>query len=305
MWDPDDALAALAQANRNIFNRPMAYAFGLSDKHLRVRLARRQIHRLHRGTFCAGPPVLDWHQRLLAATTAAAGVDARVSHRAALLVQGLDGIGAAPLEIKVLHSTKAAMDGVIVHRSRRNEVFEVRHGVKVTSLNQTLLDVASCCPPIVVEKALESAIRQRRISTTSFEEYLDLVGTKGCTGAKVIRTMLAERLPGGAAGSGAEVEFAAILRQLRALGFEDPIRQLVVNLPDGTKATTDAAWPMRMKIVEIDGRPDHEGMRDADYDSWREVLLREAGWDVIRFSASRIRRDPEGVLRALIRFLGA
>ena len=303
MWNPDEALAALAAANRRIFNRPMAHAFGLTDKHLRVRLARNQIFRLHRGTFCAGPPVLDWHQQLLAATCAA-DVDARVSHRAALIVQGLDGIGSAPLEIKIPHEAEAQLAGVLVHRSRRNEVFEVRHGVKVTSLNQTLLDVASCCPPIVVEKALESAIRQGRISAASFESYLDLVGTKGCTGAKVIREILAERLPGGPAGSPAEVEFARIIRRLVAEGIEPPIRQFSIKLPDGSEAIPDAAWPMRVKAIEVDGQPTHDGMRDVDYDDERENQIREAGWDLRRYSARRVHRQPDAVFASALRFLG-
>ncbi|HUO45604.1 MAG TPA: hypothetical protein VM470_02090 [Acidimicrobiia bacterium] len=57
-----------------------------------------------------------------------------------------------------------------------------------------------------------------------------------------------------------------ILRHLRRAGIEEPERQSIVTLPDGSVAIIDLAWPRYFKGVEIDGLDRHGSARALEHD---------------------------------------
>jgi hypothetical protein len=62
-------------------------------------------------------------------------------------------------------------------------------------------------------------------------------------------------------------------------------------LPEYVKA--DFAWPEYRLIVEIDGRVDHSGPIDVDYDRRRQWALEKLRWRVLRFTGSEVFKDPK------------
>lgn len=82
------------------------------------------------------------------------------------------------------------------------------------------------------------------------------------------------------------------------------VRQLTIELPDGSKATADFAWPLRWKVIEFVGLETHADSRAHAHDTLREDDIKAAGWELRRFAPETLRRNPEEVARRVIRFLG-
>src|SRR5439155_11894823 len=117
------------------------------------------------------------------------------------------------------------------------------------------------------------------------------------------RRVLMEVGPVRPTGSAGEVELAVVLRTLREAGIEDPVRQFAVTLPDGSVAVLDYAWPLRKVGAEFDGGESRAGTRRVDYDTNRQNMLLEIGWDLRRFGSIAVRKRPEKVASTMLRAL--
>ncbi|HVL95435.1 MAG TPA: type IV toxin-antitoxin system AbiEi family antitoxin domain-containing protein, partial [Solirubrobacteraceae bacterium] len=85
---PDAGVAALAAEQFGVVSLDELRACGLSEKAVRVRVARGQLHRLHRGVYAVGHPNVPLQGRFLAAVKAC-GEGAVLSHLCAAVLWGL------------------------------------------------------------------------------------------------------------------------------------------------------------------------------------------------------------------------
>ncbi len=144
------------------------------------RVSRGLWRRVHAGVYQIDGRALDWETHLQAAVLAC-GPNALVSHRAALVLWGLDGISRAPIELTVPYDSRPIPDGVIVHRTRRSQQPAEARGIAVTTVERTLLGCSAQLPAIVVGKALDSAIRK---GLTDVDRCYDLLVGKGAGASK-------------------------------------------------------------------------------------------------------------------------
>ena len=301
MHDADHVLDAIARANDNVVNRRALLAAGVGDHVVTNRLRRGILQPLYAGVHLVGSAPPTWSQRLRGAVLAA-GPGAVASHRAALLLWGLEGIVSAPVEVTAPHGRRPLPDGVVVHRSRRDEEPVHLLGIPTTGVERTLLELGAVCPAIVVEKAAASAFRLGRTTPTKVDAYLAVHAGKGRRGVRKLRETLELYADGGRApGSAGEVVF---LRELRRHGIEAPVRQLTIDLPGGAKATVDFAWPVRRKAIEFVGWWTHSDARRQDDDTWREDDIRAVGWDLRRVAPWSLEHRPEALAASVLRFLG-
>ncbi len=100
MTSVDEILRPLAAANYGLITRNWVKDAGGNDQLIARRINRRRWTEEHAGVYNTSPIPLDWKGRLRAATLAA-GPHAFASHRAAVVLHGLDGIETAPTEITV------------------------------------------------------------------------------------------------------------------------------------------------------------------------------------------------------------
>jgi very-short-patch-repair endonuclease len=73
-----------------------------------------------------------------------------------------------------------------------------------------------------------------------------------------------------------------------------------MTLPDGTEARIDFLWRDRRLAVETDGGPYHRTRQSRERDTKRDHLLREAGFDPVRFTDRQVALEPDWVARALL-----
>lgn len=295
----DNTLMEVAAQQRNLLDRAAVLAAGGTDASIAHRLRTGRMRRCHAGVYsvAAAPP--SWLDHLQAAVLAA-GDGALVSHRAALVLWGLDGLRDAPVEITVPYEHAPIPASVVRHRTRRPMVRARRRGLPVTSVERTLIDCAAVLPARIVELAMDSAVRRSLTTYALIAAELARVGGRGVKGTRVMRALLAEHDCAQAPGSPAETLF---LRILKDAGIALPELQGRILLADGTVAVVDALWPERRKVVEVDGLEAHGSGLALESDLERQNALLSAGYELRRFSGRQIRRRPAWVAARVADFL--
>lgn len=97
MHDVDQLIHRLAAERDNVVNRSDVMSLGATDRFIANRLTRGCWQQLHPGVYLIGAAPPTWAQAVRAAIEGA-GEGAVASHRAALKLWDLDGIGNAPVE---------------------------------------------------------------------------------------------------------------------------------------------------------------------------------------------------------------
>lgn len=110
-----------------LVTRDQVFGAGGSDDVIENRVAGGSWVKRHAGVYQTDSRPSSWEADLIAAVLAA-GEKALVSHRAALLFWGMDGISSAPIEITVPFGNLPIPEGVVVHRTRRPGVSDGAHG---------------------------------------------------------------------------------------------------------------------------------------------------------------------------------
>lgn len=300
MGELDRRITDRAAARRFLITREEIIRLGGSMDVIQSRLQSGRWIRVHAGVYQVDRRPTSWASRLQAAVLAC-GPDARASHRAALSMWGMDGVRTAPLEVTMPFGNLAIPEGVIVHRTRRATRIREAGGVPVSGPERALLECAGRLPPIVVGKALDSALRMNLTSVDRVWLMLATEGGRGVRGTRALRNVLVQRAHDTATDSGAEYE---LLHHMQKAGLPRP--ELGFELyPDGGRRIPDFIWPDRAKAVEVDGVDAHSSADRLDDDLQRQNELMDLGLDLRRFSARQVRRNPSLVVEQIRRFLTA
>lgn len=273
---------------------------GATDHLIRHGLTSGRWTEVHPGVYYLNVTPITWRTEVLAAVLAA-GPDALASHRTAAVLYGLDGIYGKIIELTVPWTELPVPNGVIVHRTRRQLPKSVIDRIRVTTAERMLMDLASVVGDRTLEKATASAIHKGIVTFASMDQAIAVYGGRGVVGTKRMRRVL-RLVDQDRSGSPSEVD---VVRLVREAPVPHPICQLRIELPSGSNAYPDYTWPDRMRIVEIDGFDSHSTPDQQEHDLDRQNQLMELGWEIRRFSARQVRRDPAGFVRELVRFVNA
>ena len=303
----DRAVRRVASLHHGVFTSAHLRELGATEEMVRQRLRREEWEVVGDGVYRLAGALPSWRQDLQIALFIA-GPHAVVSHRAAAALWGLPGFEAGPVEILTPHGrTNHRVPGGAVHESRRIPAHHVKviDGLRVTSVARTLCDLASLpwgMHPKRLERAMDNALAMR---LTTCEElwrvWGDLV-SRGRRGVRLLRALLAERLPGYIAPAS---ELEAMFRELtRSAGIEDPVRQLDVGGEDWI-GRIDFTFRRQRVLVEVDGRLGHIGELDRKRHAARDKALEDAGWTVLHFTWEDLVSRPHWVVAQLRKELAA
>jgi very-short-patch-repair endonuclease len=187
-----------------------------------------------------------------------------LSHRSAGVARGLIEDDQRIIDVTTTGG-RGQLDGVRVHRGRRTAMRV--DGLPVTTVEQTLLDLAAVLTPRELERVVDQAIRnghrppskQRR--GIKGAASLAALNRRNVQGHTVTRSELEERF----------------LKALRAAELPDPELNVYI---DGF--LVDAVWRDQRVIVELDGERWHDQPGVRRRDRRRDLLLEAAGWRVLR-----------------------
>lgn len=225
---------------------------------------------------------------------AATGKTTRIiGYRAASWIYRLDAIDRLQPEFAVPHG--AWHRGPHDHQRRRIDDLEIVEvdGLLCTSIRQTLVDLCAVVDLDVVERAAESALRQRLVDELALRDFANLWAFSR-HGGPGLRDVL-DRRPIGGPPTGSDLE-TCCLQVFRAGGITAPERQWpVIDAAGELVAVADFGFPPLRFVVETDGLETHKTREQQQYDLSRQNRISDAGYHFRRFTYTDVTQRPRYV----------
>lgn len=297
MWN-EGVIRDHARSRHGLVTRPWLLINGATDHEIYHRLDAGRFEEVHPGVYYLDATPATWNTTLLASVLAA-GPGAAASHRSAAALWDLDGVHGRMIEITVPFNEEPEPERVILHRSRRGVQPVIHMGIPVTSVERTLLDLAAILPVASLEKTVASAIRKQLATFESIDQCIARYGGRGVKGTRKMRRVL-RLVENDDSGSISEVDVAQLIRDAP---IPTPVQQMKIQLRTGANAYPDFTWPDRRRIVEVDGFGSHSTPDQQEHDLERQNALLDLGYEIRRFSAREVRRNPQKVIAEIVRFV--
>jgi very-short-patch-repair endonuclease len=265
----DSAAARIASRQHGVVAVTQLHEVGFDKSAISRRVKRGHLHRVHHGVYAVGHSGLSLHGRFMAAVLAC-GEGAVLSHVSAAvlwrLLKPIDG----PVHVSVpVTSGRARRRGIHIHRTRALAGTTYRDRIPVTTVPRTIEDLRGHLPPRLVRRAIRQA---------------ELMGLR-LDGIETDHSR-----------SDLETAFLDLCRRHRLPPPE-------VNAKLG-RWEVDFLWRSQNLVVETDTWTYHRGSVAFEDDHARDLDLRSAGFDVLRFTDRQLEGEPERVVADLRRELG-
>jgi very-short-patch-repair endonuclease len=294
----DEQISGLARQQHGLVHIGQLAEIGLKRYEIDWRLERGLLERTRYGVLRVAGTPNSWHGELLGACWAG-GPRALASHRSAAALWDLPGMRSDIVEITCPRWRRARHHGVIVHESKALDKPDVseRCSIPLTTVERTLVDLGAVGSPIVVEMALDNALRRGLVTYRSVFKLLDRIGAQGRNGVGVLRQILRERdLTRQATESPKETE---LLRLLRAAGLPTPVPQFEIYDSGRFLGRVDFAYPGARIAIEYNSKAHHVGGVEMENDSARQNRLVGAGWTVLIATQRDLNRGGRDLCRAI------
>lgn len=272
---------AIASEQRGLVTLEQLRELGFTKGRRESWLRSGRLHRVFQGVYAAGRPMLSREGRWLAAILAC-GSGAVLSHLSAAVLWDLIAAEGLTIDVTAPRSRKSR-PGISVHRPRRAPRTTVVRGIPVTTISQTLEDLARSFSAAALRRAVgEAELHPAFVADELPPRIWALVDGDGEGGA-VSRSRLESR-------------FRRICREA---GLPRPER----NQRWGDWEI-DFLWREQRVAVETDGRNVHTRRVQFARDRQKDRDLQLAGLVALRFTWGEVRRRPDLVVATCRRALG-
>jgi very-short-patch-repair endonuclease len=280
----DRRVAALATRQHGVVAMRQLAALGLSQRAVSHRAAAGRLHRVHRGVYAVGHPILTVNGRRMAAVLAARP-GAVLSHASAAALWEIRFTSATRIDVTIRSDGgRAKRPGLRIHRATklRDDEIIVQQGIRVTTVARTLLDLAATLP----NRALERALDQAEIHDLYDLVSLDAMARahRGERGAAALRRAIDEDGEPTLTDSELEELMVALCHEHQ---LEQPIAQAWV-----AGLRVDFLFAASRLVVETDGYRYHRTRRAFERDRERDAILARAGHRTLRFTHRQLTREP-------------
>jgi very-short-patch-repair endonuclease len=295
----DAAIAAIAGAQHGLVARRQLVALGAGRRAVQHRLETGRLLVVRRGVYAAGHRPRTTAARWMAALLAV-GEDAALSHRSAAAHWRLTRADGARVDVSLPRSLRS-VTGIALHRTAlQPDELATHDGIRVTSVNRTLLDLATVVDRHRLRRAVEQAevlqLSDRLPLTTLLARHHRRPGTPA------LRALLTQGIAApGITRSELEERF---LHFLDAHGLPRPKVNVPVRI--GTRTIeADCVWIEHRLIVELDGHTFHHHREAFERDRERDRLLQAAGWRVVRVTWHQLHAQPRALAADMKRLLAS
>ena len=166
--------------------------------------------------------------------------------------------------------------------------------IPCTNATRTICDLGRWLSPWELANVMHEAYVRRLLDLEAIRQMLRL--RRQQPGTAVVWRAIDLHLSG-SAGTRSKSE-DRLLTRLLLLNIEVPlVNQRNATGVDGHE--WDFVWPRFRLVVEVDGRPFHDGPLVPESEAIRERELRKRGWRILRFDSSRVWSDLDGVIREI------
>ena len=291
-------MARLAERQHGVVSVAQLRKLGLSPSAIRDRAAAGRLHRVHRGVYAVGHPLLPPRGRWMAAVLACER-DAVLSHRSAAALWAIRPTARSGIDVTAPGRTGRRRAGIEVHDAATLEASDVTRvdAIPCTTVPRTLLDLAAVLDRRALERAYEQAEVMGELDVSAVEGLLARSPRRH--GLAALRAVVQAAAPLALTRNELEEQFLAICD---AAGVSRPRVNAWIPLAGGG-VEVDFLWPAHRLIVETDGHRVHGTRQAFERDRRRDRRLLLEGWRVVRFTWRQLVRDPDEVaatIRALL-----
>ncbi len=289
-------ISRLAAAQHGLITHRQLLALGFSRQAITRRVAGGRLHKVHRGVYAAGHPLLSAAASRLAAVLACPS-GALASHTTAAAAWGLrpesgrvrhvvtEGSGRRRPGIHLHHAADLApADGALVDR------------VPVTEPARTLADLGDVVGADHVRSAFVRAELNRLLDMAAIEDVLARASRR--RGPATLREVLRGYDPRWQA-TRSELELR-LLDLVAAHGLPEP----EVNPWLHGRYMVDFLWRSKRVVAETDGARHHTGPISRRSDARRDRALARLGYTVVRLTYREVSSEGARVARAIREALG-
>jgi very-short-patch-repair endonuclease len=288
----DREIARLAARQHGVVATKQLAELGLPQRAVSHRAAAGRLHRIHRGVYAVGHPVLPRYARWMAAVLAA-GPGAALSHASAAALWEIRPSEATRIDVSVPTAAgRAKRPGLRVHRAgaRHSDETTHHHAIPVTTPARTLLDLAASLPRRALERALDQAEILELFDLRALRTTID--AHRGERGAGALQAALEEHIAGTTLTK-SELE-ERMLALCRTHGLEQPmVNEEVAGLE------VDFLFAAQRLVVEADSWQFHRTRAAFERDRQRDAILARAGYRTLRVTDRQLKRRPSEVVAAI------
>jgi len=261
---------------------------GIDDRERRRLLLAGELVREWHGAYRVVGAPTSWKGELLGACWAG-GTRALASVRSAAAMRELPGGEQGLQEVLCPRWRRARHETLIVHESKRIDDIDmtVVDGIPVTSVERTLLDLGAECSSLIVERAVEAALRRELTTFDALHATVARLGRQGRNGAGVLRRILDEYEADRRLTDSDREKM--MLQIFRRHGLPKPIPQYVIRHNGLFIARVDAALPQYKISFEYQSYQWHLGKQAIERDNRRRRKLQAVQWTEIGVTAADLR----------------
>jgi hypothetical protein len=181
-----------------------------------------------------------------------------------------------------------SVSGIKVHRFLRHFATSRRHGLTVTSPEQTLLHLARPLDLVDLVACADQLVRRKVTTPFDLAEFARRNGGQGGRLAERAALLARDRVD---APSETRVRLLMLLA-----GLPEPVVNYPVTRSDGSvQYRLDLAFPEQLLAIEYDGRW-HDDPEQRARDVARRAELSARGWTIVVIRAEDVFDDPEQTL---------
>lgn len=281
----------LAGTQHQVVTRAQLIQHGFTEEAIRHRIAGGRLWRLSRGVYSVGPPRGTDEQRWTAAVLVCGG-EAALSHRSAAALWGIGAELPRRTDVSVRRRCTVRRTGLLT-RSRpslaASEVVE-RDDIPVTSIVQTLVDLATELPDGPLERSVNEADKRDLIDPEALRAALAERARE--PGVKRLASLLDRRT-----FRLSDDELERLFRPLAAAAGV-PVEETKAWVND---IEVDFYWPRLGLVVETDGLRYHRTPAAQARDRVRDQTHTASGLTQLRFAHWQVKHEPRYVQRILAR----
>jgi len=281
-------LQEVARRQWGVVTRQQLTAIGLSANGVAGWIRTKRIVRVHRGVYAYGHDRLTIEGRWLAAVLTC-GPGARLSHRSGAALWEIRQSGGGLIDVTVpSRAGRISRTGIRVHRSGRLSADEVteRHGIPVTAVARTLLDLAD----VLDTQALRRAVTEAEYR--NLYDHASLIAVVERNPGRRTKKLLSAATEGRLHRTRSPLE-DRFLRFKDRYGVEEPESNVWI---EGYEV--DLLWRTVGLAVELDGLDAHATRAAVRRDREKDRALWRIGVRVMRLTAGAM-DEPEELLRDL------
>jgi len=279
MTHPDEALSALAGAQRTIVSHEQLLALGYGRRTIAHWVERGRLERVFHGVYSVVSGELPPLGREQAALLAV-GERAFLSHETAAAIWGLLRAPPPTVEVSVVGRYGASRTGIRVHRVKQIDRRELRReqGLWVSSPARAVLEISATASAKELTRAIDEGLARRLFTPRDLDN--ELACNRPCRGAARLAAILGD--PTATAVSRSRRE-RALLRLIRDAGLPMP----ETNVPFG-RFELDFYWRREGLVVEVDGETFHRGPGAVGRDREKDLAVKAANLEMRRFTGDHV-----------------